>query len=100
MENSFLILFLYDDVPQNIQIQDGRQTQSWKSTFLTIYHIMLCNRSFKGVSSMQNPILMLFLSFKAGPVSAHGSPSSRLAFGNSQVQLPGRHFLSQVVSYF
>ena len=28
---------------------------------------------------MQNPILMLFLSFKAGPVSAVGSPSSRLA---------------------
>ena len=39
---------------------------------------------------MQNPILMLYLSFKAGPVSAVGSPTSRLAFGNSQVQLPGR----------
>ena len=47
---------------------------------------------------MQNPILILFLSFEAGPVSAVGSPSSRLAFGNSQVQLPGRHILSQVVS--
>ena len=30
---------------------------------------------------MQNTILMLFLSFKAGPVSAVGSPSSRLASG-------------------
>ena len=49
---------------------------------------------------MQNPILMLFLSFKAGPVSAVGSPSSRLAVGNLQVQLSGRHILSQVVSYF
>ena len=100
MENSFLILFLYSDVPENIQIQDGHQTSSWQSTFLTIYHIMLCNMSLKGFSSMQNPILMLFLSFKAGPVSAVGSPSSWLAFGNLQVQLPGRHILSQVVSYF
>ena len=49
---------------------------------------------------MQNSILMLFLSFKAGPVSAVGSPSSRLAFGNSQVQLPSQHILSQVVNYF
>ena len=100
MENSFLILFLYYDVQENIQIQDGHQTPSWKSTVLTIYHRMLCNMSFKGFSSMQNPILMLFLSFKASLVSAVGSPSSRLAFGNSQVQLPGRHILSQVVSYF
>ena len=67
---------------------------------LTIYHRMLYNMSFKVFSSIQNPILMLFLSFKAGPVSAVGSPSSQLAFGNSQVQLPGRHILSQVVSYF
>ena len=100
MGNSFLILFLYCDVSENIQIQDGHQTPSWKSTFLTIYHRMLCNMSFKGFSSTQNPILMLFLSFKAGPVSAVGSPSSRLAFANSQVQLPGQHILSQVVSYF
>ena len=49
---------------------------------------------------MQNPILMLFLSFKAGPVSAVGSPSSMLAFWNSQVQLPGRHILSRVVIDF
>ena len=49
---------------------------------------------------MQNTILMLFLSFKAGPVSAVGSLLSWLAFGNLQVQLPGRHILSQVVSYF
>ena len=49
---------------------------------------------------MQNTIQMLFLSFKASPVSAVGSPSSRLAFENLQVQLPGRHILSQVVSYF
>ena len=99
MENSFLILFLYYDVPENIQIQDGHQTPSWKSTFLTIYHRMMCNMSFKGFSSMQNPIQMLFLSFKTGPVSAFGSLSSRLAFGNSQVQLPGQHSLSQVASY-
>ena len=77
MENSFLILFLYNDVPENIQIQDGHQTPSWKSAFLTIYHRMLFNMSFKEFSSMQNPILILFLSFKAGPVSAVGSPSSR-----------------------
>ena len=100
MENSFLILFLYHDVPENIHIQDGHQTPSWKSTFLTIYHRMLCNMSFKGFSSMQNPIMQLFLLFKAGPISAVGIPSSRLAFGYSQVQLPGRHILSQVVSYF
>ena len=99
MDNSFLILVLYYDVPENIQIQDGHQTPSWKS-FLTIYHRMLCNMSFKGFSSMQNPVLMLLLSFKAGPVSAVGSLSSRLVFGNSQVQLPDRHILSQVVSYF
>ena len=61
---------------------------------------MLCNMSFKGFSSRQNPILKLFQSFKAGPVSAVGSPSSRLAFGNSQVQLPGRHILSQVAVTF
>ena len=89
MENSFLVIFLYYDVPENIQIQDGHQTPSWKSTFLTIYHRMLCNMSFKGFSSVLNPILMLFLSFKASPVRAVGSPSSGLAFGNSQVQLPG-----------
>ena len=100
MENSFLILLMYYDVPENIQIQDGHQTPSWKSTFLTIYSRMLCNMSFKGFSSMQNPILMLFLSFKAGPLSTVGSPSSRLAFRNSQVQPPGPHILSQVVSYF
>ena len=63
MKNLFLILFLYYDVPENIQIQGGHQTPSWKSTFLTIFHRMLCNMSFKGFSSMQNPILMLFLSF-------------------------------------
>ena len=56
------------------------QMPSWKSTFLTIYHRLLCNMSFKRFSSMQNPILMLFLSFKAGPRSAVGNPSSRLAF--------------------
>ena len=39
---------------------------------------------------MQNPILILFLSLKSCPVSPIGSPSSRLAFGNSQVQLPGQ----------
>ena len=100
MENTFLIFFLYYDVPQNIQIQDGHQTPSWKSTFLNIYHRMLCNMSFKGFSIIQNPILMLFLSFKAGPVSAVGSPSSLLAFQNSQVELPGRYILSQVVSTF
>ena len=100
MENSFLILFLYYDVPENIQIQDDHQTPSWKSTFITIYHRMLCNMSFKGFSSIQNPILMLFLSFKTGQVSTVGSLSSPIAFGNSQVQLPGRHILSQVVSYF
>ena len=94
MDNSFLILFLYYDVQENIQTQDGHQTPSWKSTVLTIYHRLLCIMSFKGFTTMQNPILMLFLSFKAGPVSVVGSPSSRLAFGNSQVQLPGRHKLS------
>ena len=46
---------------------------------------------------MHNQILILFLSFKAGPVSAAGGPSSRLAFGNSHVKLPGLHILSQVV---
>ena len=63
MENSYLILFLYYDVPENIQIQDDHQTPFWKSTFLTIYSRRLCNMSFKGFSSMQNSILMLFLSF-------------------------------------
>ena len=100
MENSFLILFLYYDVPGNIQIQDGHQTPSWKSTFLNIYHRMLCNMTFKGFSRIQNPILMLFLSFKAGPVTAVCSSSSLLACRNSQVELPSRHILSQVVSYF
>ena len=63
MENSFLISFSYYDVPENIQIQDSYQPPSWKSTFLTIYHRMLCNMSFKGFSTMQNLILILFLSF-------------------------------------
>ena len=100
MENSFLILFLYYDAQENIQNQDGHQTPSLKSTFLTIYHRMLCNMSFKVFSSIQNPMLKLFLSYQAGPVSAVGSPSSQLAFRNKQVQLPGWHILSQVVSYF
>ena len=37
---------------------------------------------------------MLFLSFKAGPVSAVGSPSPRLAFGNLQVQGGGSDVVS------
>ena len=63
MEKSFLILFLYFDAPEKIQIQDGHQTPSWKSKFLTIYHKMLCNMSFKGFFSIQNPILKLFPSY-------------------------------------
>ena len=101
MENSFLILFCIMMSKRISKSKMATRRHLEKTTFLTIYYRMMCNMSFKGFSSMpMYPILMLFLSFKAGPVSAVGSPSSWLAFGNSQVQLRGRHILSQVVSYF